>query len=123
MTMTNKLDLRTCPIEELCEWVAREIMEWRKVDGLNGWTCWRCAKGHLWVSEMFATSLDAVAAVERKAREGRLRGWDFRTAHKRGKSTHYAQWWKDGVEGAFNAPTEPEARLRACALAWEAAKP
>lgn len=100
----DKLDLRTAPIAEVCEWVAVEIMGCK--------VFWTAAGG--------PGDLCAVAAVERKAREGRLSEWGTQVTTVFGGVK--AEWVNESAKCVFSeCPIEPEARLRAVALAFEAA--
>lgn len=113
--MTAIPDLRTMPVSDLCKWVAVKIPGLVIPAPFKKFAEWYAAH-----------PMEAVAAAEAKARKGRLKEWDFRTSLRRksndwSRDPHYAQWWKDGKEGAARAPTEPEARLRALALACQSA--
>jgi hypothetical protein len=128
-TTTTKLDLRTCPFPDLCEWVAANIMEWQPYPEPSCSLRWMTKDGErIFESDGMTdfSSLDAVAAVERKAREGRLgKKWGLWTQYYPLQKLHEAAW---GIGTNYDhsiiceSLSEPEARLRAVALAWEAAK-
>lgn len=132
MTTTNKLDLRTCPLPDLCEWVAVEIMGWKTgYPAALGDRTVRCIKGHdgLWHAihgdylEDHFRSIDAVAAVERED-DGRLAGWT-RTITIDADGNAFVVYRDRNracrAHSSSDGAPEPEARLRAVALAWEAA--
>lgn len=123
MTTNTKLDLRTAPIEQVCEWCAVNVMGLTKGKHRGYWFALDkdgCPE-NCYHDNPVSLSLDAVAAVERAAREK----WDLPTVE--------IQIYRDGSVSvrlvmcqfcsmAGNSLADlPAIWLRAVALAVEAA--